>query len=281
MSRPAAGARAATRTRRREAAREQLERAVEALARSDGWQAWVRTRAAFRRYSLHNTILIAMQRSDATRVAGYRAWQKLGRQVRKGEKGIAILAPMTYKEKDSDGEETGGVRTFFRVVHVFDISQTIGEPLPEPPREPITGDSHAGLLAKLEGYAGGIGYEIAYEPTGSAALGYCDDAARRIVVAPDPAANARVRTLIHELAHALGVGYDEYGRQAAEVIVESAATIACASAGLDTSGEAVPYIAGWGDGKADTLREYAAKVDELAGKLECACGIDIDEAVLA
>jgi antirestriction protein ArdC len=272
---------AATAARRRQDAREQLERAVEALSRSAGWQAWIRTRAAFRRYSLHNTILIAMQRPDAIRVAGYRAWQKLGRQVLRGEKGISIFAPMTYKEKDCDGDQTDDVRTFFRVVHVFDVSQTAGDPLPEPPREPITGDSHTGLLPRLEAYASGIGYSVAYEPTGSAAFGYCDEAAHRIVVVPDQPANARVRTLIHELAHALGVGYAEYGRETAEVIVESAATIACASAGLDTSGESVPYIAGWGDGTADTLREYAAKVDELAGELERACGIGADEAVPA
>jgi hypothetical protein len=267
----------AARGGRRQEAREQLERAVEALARSEGWRAWIRTRATFRRYSLQNTILIAMQRPDATCVAGYRAWQRLGRQVRRGERGIPILAPMTCKEKDDDGNETGEVRTVFRPVWVFDVSQTVGDPLPEPPCEPITGGSHAGLLPRLEAYAAGIGYRLACEPTGSAALGYCDTRARRIVVAPDQPANARVRTLIHELAHALGVGYAEYGREAAEVIVESAATIACASAGLDTRGESVPYIAGWGDGTTDALREYAAKVDELAGELERACGIDVDE----
>jgi hypothetical protein len=125
----------------------------------------------------------------------------------------------------------------------------------------------------LERFASGIGYGVAYQPTGSEALGYCDGNARRIVAAPNQPPNARVRTLIHELAHALGVGYADYGRQAAEVIVESAATIACASAGLDTSGESVPYIAGWGDGSNDALREYASKVDELAGQLERACGV--------
>ena len=133
-------------------------------------------------------------------------------------------------------------------------------------------------MPRLESYADSIGYSVAYEPTGSAALGYCDATACRIVVAPDQPANARVRTLVHELAHALGVGYERYGREAAEVIVESAATIACASAGLDTSGESVPYIASWGDGTTDALGQYAAKVDELAGELERACGIDTREA---
>src|SRR5436309_1691274 len=115
---------------RRQEAREQLERAVEALAQSEGWQVWIRTRATFHCYSLGNTMMIAMHRPDATRVAGYKAWQKLGRQVRKGERGITILAPMPFKEKDENGEETGKVRTFFRAVKVFDLSQTDGDPLP-------------------------------------------------------------------------------------------------------------------------------------------------------
>jgi antirestriction protein ArdC len=259
---------------RHQQARERLERAVAALASSEGWQAWIRTRAAFRRYSLHNTILIAMQRPDATRVAGYRAWQKLGRQVRRGERGIAILAPMSRKQKDEDGNETGEIHTFFRAVSVFDVAQTVGEPLPEPPREPITGDSHAALLPKLERRAAALGYGVVYESPGAGTLGYCDRGARRIVVSPDQPSNARVRTLIHELAHALGVGYAEYGREAAEVIVESAATIACASAGVDTSGESIPYIADWGEGSTEALQQYAAKVDELAAELERACGID-------
>jgi antirestriction protein ArdC len=272
---------AAASVQRRQEAREQLEQAVEALAQSEGWQAWIRTRATFHRYSLGNTLMIAMQRPDATRVAGYKAWQKLGRQVRRGEKGITILAPMAVKEKDENGDDTGKTRTFFRAVKVFDLGQTDGDPLPELPREPITGESHADLLPRLVAYADTIGYSVKFEATGSAALGYCHEGDRRIVVAPDQPENARVRTLVHELAHALGVGYAEYGREAAEVIVESAATIACGVLGLDTSGEAVPYIAGWGDGKADTLRAYAEKVDELAAELERACGLGETEAVPA
>jgi len=238
----------------------------------------MRTRSAFRRYSLSNQFLIAAQRPDATRVAGYRTWGKLNRQVRGGEKGIAILAPRTYKVKDDQGNETDERALYFVPVRVFDVAQTDGDPLPEPPREPITGDSHARLLPMLEQFAGTLGYTVAYEPTGSSALGYCDAIGKRIVVAPDQPANARVRTLIHECAHALGVGYGEYGRAVAEVIVESAATIACGSVGLDTSGEAVPYIAGWGDGSADSLRQFAAKVDEVASALERACGLTEDAA---
>src|SRR3989442_13810603 len=142
-----------TSVQRRQEAREQLEQAVEALALSDGWHAWIKTRATFRRYSFGNTLMIAMQRPDATRVAGYKAWQKLGRQVRKGEKGITILAPMAVKEKDDNGDETGKVRTFFRAVKVFDLSQTDGDALPEPPCSPITGDTPEHQLPTLAAYA--------------------------------------------------------------------------------------------------------------------------------
>lgn len=263
---------------RREAAREQLAQAVEALAASEGWTSWVRTRAAFRRYSLSNTMLIAAQRPDATRVAGYKAWAKLGRQVQAGEKGIVILAPRTFKLRDEHDDETGEVRLYFRGVRVWDVSQTSGDPLPEPPSEPIAGESHAHLLPRLADFAATLDYTVEYTATGSAALGFCDPVGKRIVVAPDQPANARVRVLIHELAHALGVGYAEHGRAVAEVVVESAAMIACGSVGLDTSSEAVPYICGWGDGSAETLRAFAAKVDEIAGALECACGLDGDAA---
>jgi hypothetical protein len=200
--------------------------------------------------------------------------------VRKGEKGIRILAPRTYKVKDDTGNETGDVGLYFVPVCVFDLGQTDGEPLPEPPREPITGDSHAHLLPMLEQYAGTLGYAVAFEPTGSSARGYCDTAAKRIVVAPDHA-NAQVRTLLHELAHALGVDYDGYSRADAEVIVEAAGHIAANSIGLDTSGEAVAYVTGWGDGSPDALRTFAAKVDELAAALEAACGLRETKAVPA
>jgi hypothetical protein len=99
-----------------------------------------------------------------------------------------------------------------------------------------------------------------------------------IVADSSQPANAKVRTLVHELAHALGVGYAEYGRELAEVIVEAAAVVACGSIGLDTSGESVPYVAGWARGDASKIREYAEKVDECARKIEGA--LDIDESLL-
>jgi antirestriction protein ArdC len=240
---------------------------------SEGWRRFAETRAAFHRYSFGNCALIAYQRPDATQVAGFKSWQALGRQVRKGERSIRILAPMSVKERDEQGNETDERLTFFRAVPVFDISQTDGDPLPEAPREPITGDSHAGYVERLEQFARSLGYTVEREVLESAG-GYCDAKRHRIVVSSNvDSANAHVRVLVHELAHALGVGYAEYGREVAEVIVETATVIVCGSVGLDTSGESIPYITGWAEQDLDAIRRHAAKVDEIARALETVCEV--------
>jgi Putative metallopeptidase family (DUF6782) len=154
------------------------------------------------------------------------------------------------------------------------MSQTDGEPLPQVPREPITGDSHAGMIGKLEAHAWALGLTVERDDLVHAG-GYCDAQAKRIVVSSRlESANAQVRTLVHELAHAHGVGYAEYGREDAEVIVETAAMIVCGAIGLDTSGESVPYISSWGEaGDLEAIRKYAETVDEIARALEQACGV--------
>jgi antirestriction protein ArdC len=266
--------RAQYRQDKRSEQREQVERAVRELLTSDGWRRWAETRATFHRYSFGNCLLIAQQAPAATQVAGFKSWQSLGRQVRKGERAIRIMAPMSVKERDANGDETGERMTFFRAVPVFDIGQTDGEPLPEPPREPITGDSHESYIEPLTEHAGSLGYAVSRE-TLEHARGYCDAKARRIVLADDlGSANASVRVLVHELAHAHGVTYKDYSRGEAEVIVETAAVIVCGSLGLDTSGESIPYIAGWGeDGDLDAIRKHAETVDAIARSIETACGL--------
>src|SRR5438034_3317719 len=124
-------------------ARERLAEAVGRMADSETFAAWLRARAAFHDYSFANVCLIVSQRPDATQVAGYKAWQKLGRQVRKGEHGIRILAPCRVKAAETNA--AGGERDVYRVVGfrsvaVFDVAQTDGEPLAALDYRPLEGD---------------------------------------------------------------------------------------------------------------------------------------------
>jgi len=175
-------------------------------------------------------MLIALQCHERgivpERVAGFRAWLKLGRCVRKGETALRVLAPVTVKRRDKDDQETGERCVFFKTAFVFELSQT--EPLPgveptrlQPPSEPLTGASHLHLIAPLVAFAQSLGYTVGFEPIQGAAGGWCDLSARRIVVDADAPVNARVRTLIHECAHALGVDYKSCSRSQAEVIVDT------------------------------------------------------------
>ena len=245
---------------RRRADRERLEHAARELLTSDGWKRWIRVRATngLARYSLRNQWLIALECHrrgvTPTYIAGFRAFLDLNRCVRKGERAIRILAPVAVKERDERGEETGAKRIFFRTVPVFDVSMT--EPLPGiepvplgPPAQPIEGDSHAALIPPLVALARELGYTVETRRLpGAGPGGWCDPKRREIVIAAGPG-NRRLRTLVHELAHALGIGYEHYGRRRAEVLVDCASYIVCGSVGLDIGGETIPYmglLAVWG-----------------------------------
>jgi hypothetical protein len=257
--------------------RGRLEHAARALLTSDGWQCWVNVRSAngLARYSLSNQLLIALQRPDATFVAGFRAFLKLNRCVRKGEKAIRILAPVPIKRSVTQvAGDTEDVHITFRAVPVFDAEQT--DPIPDrdpvplcPPSQPVTGESHGYLLAPLEQLATELGYHLRCVALEECADGWCDDERREIVVNQRLPANGQVRVLVHELAHALGVGYREYGRRRAEVLVDTVTYVVCGSVGLDVSGDSVPYVAGWGeDGALDAVREYAETIDAIARRIE-------------
>jgi hypothetical protein len=208
-----------------------------------------------------------------TYVAGFRAWLQLKRVPRKGE-GIRILAPVTVKDRDEHGEQTGSRRVFFKAVTVWDVSGT--DPLPgkepvplAPPAQPITGDSHHHLIAPLIAHATELGYSVeTRDLPDHGPGGWCDPTRRQIVVATGPA-NQQVRTLTHELAHTHGVGYEQYTRAQAEVLVDCVTYCVLGSVGLDVGGESIPYIAGWGeDGALDAIREYAQTIDTTARSIE-------------
>lgn len=266
--------------------RERLQQACRKLLSSDGWQRWVRVRSnnGLARYSFNNQCLLAIQAYergiDLSYVAGFRAFLKLGRAVRKGEKALCVLAPHTITIKRtqlSEGDpetDVEGQRVFFRSVPVFDISQT--EQLPgtesaplSPPGKLVDGDSHRHLIARLLTHAGELGYQVEERDLPAAGpQGWCDHRTRLIVVGSGPA-NRRVRILVHELAHAHGIGYEQYTRRQAEVLVDTVTHIVLAQVGLDIAGETVPYIASWGeDGALDAIRDYAQAIDQVAHKIE-------------
>jgi hypothetical protein len=258
----------AERDARRDQDRERLAAAVRELRTSDGWLAWLNARQRFHRYSAQNCMLIAMQKPEATRVAPLKVWNQLGRRVLRGERAIAInVYKGSFAVEDSNGDEKLLPRFQLRAC-LFDISQTDGDELPEPPREPITGDSHARHLNPLMLLAGDLGYDVRLQMVPGTARGYCDTHNKIIVVEDTLPANAQVRVLIHEIAHALGIGYAEHGRARAEVLVESITYIVCGSIGLDTSGESVPYVAGWDDDDLETLEAFAHLVDISARTIE-------------
>ncbi len=268
------------REQRRQADRDRLEHAARDLLCTDGWQRWMRVRATngLARYSIRNQYLIAHDSAarglTPTYVAGFRAWLTLNRCVRRGEKAIRILAPIPITDRDANNEKTEETRVLFRAVPVFDVAQT--EPLPgldpialTPPSEPIEGDSHRDLIAPLHRLAHDLGYTVEHRDLGpDATAGWCSAQTREIVIATGPA-NREVRTLVHELAHAMGVTYSQYGRHQAEVLVDSVTYVVLGSTGLDISGESIPYIAGWGeDGALDAIRTYAQTIDDIARRIE-------------
>ncbi|GIK77731.1 MAG: hypothetical protein BroJett022_14210 [Actinomycetes bacterium] len=278
---------------RRERDRRRLEEATRALQDSEGWRRWIALRRhnGLARYSTTNQLLLACEAwargTELNYVAGYRWWSEHGYQVRRGERGYAIMAPLArWIEDEGTGERVRRI-VGFRSVSVFDRSQVEAGPdavAIEPPQaEPLSGDSHAHLLPKLRGFADSIGVRVDIESVPGAARGFYRRRDSRIVVAPDDP-NAMVRTLLHELAHALlaerGGGDSVGGRVALdyaeeECVVECAGHVAAAAAGLDTSGEAVAYCAGWGeDGKLEVVAEAARLIDALAARLEAAMGLD-------
>lgn len=267
------------REQRRAQDRERVKQAAEQLLGSAGWQRWVRARArnGLARYSVSNLCLILLANPEASFVAGFKAWLELGYCVRKGQRAIRIFAPMPIKPKQpAKAEEPEQGRLLFRVVPVFDRSQV--EPLDgrnqaplEPPSQPLSGDSHAHLLTPAGELAHQLGYTVTLQPTPCGVGGWCDRRTKTIVIDADAAPNAQVRTLIHEITHTLGVDYETYTREQAEVIVDTVTFIVCSDTGLAVGGESIPYIAGWGEhGALDAVTQFAQLIDQHARRIETA-----------
>lgn len=257
-----------------------LEQLADALAagKSDTLQRYLAAMANFHNYSFGNLMLIVMQRPDASHVAGFNAWKKLGRFVRKGEKGIAIIAPMILKRDEARLESDKDTIVRFKVAHVFDITQTDGEPLPE--MHSLAGDPGQSL-DRLKAFAGSRGITIAYEDLAPGVSGLSSGGAIKLRSGLNAAEEFGV--LAHELAHELlhhGEGAVRGSRTVRETEAEAVAFVVTHAAGLQTGTAASDYIQLY-SGTADTLAESLDRIQKTANTILEALGDDMSESLAA
>lgn len=264
-----------------------LEEGVEKVFTSEQYQMYLQTMAKFHNYSFNNTLLIAMQRPDATLLAGYQTWQKkFHRHVKRGEKGIKIIAPVPVKEKRQvekideetqeivigiDGQpETETVERIlprFRVTTVFDISQTEGEPLPTLEVNELVGDVfiYEDFMKGLEEISP---VPFQFQEIDSGAKGYYSNAEKLVAIQTGMSQAQTMKTAVHETAHAIlhdrdvmeenGITKD---RMTKEVESESVAYVVCNHFGLDTSDYSFNYVAGWSSDK--EMPELRSSMDTI------------------
>jgi antirestriction protein ArdC len=261
---------------------ERLEKMHEALVAktatlttSEGWLEYLAFVARFRQYSFNNSMLILIQRPDATHVASYKKWQEMNRQVKKGEKSIGIFAPMMRKREDKATGETRSYISGFRIVPVFDISQTEGDPVPEQIRPVLLdGEAPAGMYAALALLVAEKGYTLEVGPSVHGEYGYCSPGRKMIHVTEGLSDAQAAKTLCHEVAHML-LHTDEDSltveamqhRGIAEVEAESVAHIVLGALGMDTDEYTLPYVAGWSDGKPEAVAATADRVLKTAKEI--------------
>ena len=264
-----------------------LEQGVQAIFDSDRYKEFLTAMSKFHDYSLNNTILIAMQGGNL--VMGFRQWEKeFDRHVKKGEKGIKIFAPAPYKVKklvdkidpetrkpmlDREGkpikEEKEITVPAFKVITVFDISQTEGKEFPDLSVKPLLADveQYEDFFAALEKASP---VPIAFEQIGGSANGYFSLTDKRIAIKEGVSELQAVKTAIHEIAHAklhdvdLNAPPEEQNRaprHTREVQAESVAYTACQHFGLDTSDYSFGYVAGWSSGK--EMTELKASLETI------------------
>lgn len=267
---------------------DRLEEGLKELFESEKYKSYLTTMAKFHNYSFNNTLLIAMQKPEASLVAGFRAWQtNFNRHVKKGERGIRILAPAPYKvkeERDKLDPVTGEIMLdengmpqkeevevkipAFRAVSVFDVSQTDGEPIPELEAKE--------LLSTVEGYEAFINavtfiapVPIRFEDIPGDSKGYFSPAENRIAVQEGMSESQTLKTMLHETAHSMlhnkelnaDITVPAKDRNTKEVEAESIAYTVCQHFGIETSEYSFGYIAGWSSGK--DMKELKSSLDTI------------------
>ena len=269
---------------------DKLEEGLKELFESEKYKTYLSTMSKFHNYSFNNTLLIAMQKPEATLVAGYKAWQKnFERHVNKGEKAIRILAPAPYKikeERDKLDPVTGEMMfdengmpqkeqvevtiPAFRAVSVFDVSQTDGKPIPELEAQE--------LLSTVEGYEDFVQalmnvapVPIGFEDIPGDSKGYFHTEEKRIAVQENMSESQTLKTMVQEVAHSMlhnkEINRDDLieepakDRNTKEVEAESVAYTVCQHFGIDTSDYSFGYIAGWSSGK--DMKELKSSLDTI------------------
>ena len=267
---------------------DKLEEGLKELFESEKYKSYLSTMSKFHNYSVNNTLLIAMQKPEASLVAGFRAWQKnFNRHVNKGEKGIRILAPAPYiikEERDKLDPVTGEVMLdkegmpqteevevkipAFRAVSVFDVSQTDGEPIPELEAKE--------LLSTVEGYEDfikAVTYvapaPISFEDIPGSSKGFFSPTENRIAVQEGMSESQTLKTMVHETAHSMlhskevdsDILAPAKDRNTKEVEAESIAFTVCSHFGIDTSEYSFGYIAGWSSGR--DMKELKSSLDTI------------------
>ena len=282
---------------------DKLEQGVSDVFSSDNYKQFLDTMAKFPRYSVNNNILIMMQKPDAQMCQSFTGWKEMGRFVKKGEKGIKILAPAPYtiqREQtklddrgnpmlDKDGEpimESVEIKVnAFKVVSTFDVSQTEGKELPTLGVDELTGgvDGYGIFMEALKEVCP---VPMTFENIEGGAKGFYSQTEKRIAIQEGMSEAQTVKTAIHEMAHQKLHAIENHGpkqtRGSKEVEAESVAYTVCQHYGIDTSDYSFSYVAGWSEGKEmpelkaslDTIRRAASemitaideKVEELVAQ---------------
>lgn len=273
-----------------------IEVGIKAVFEGDNYRNYLSTMAKFHRYSYRNSLLIQAQSPNATKVAGYKAWQtNFNRQVRKGEQGIQILgytprtvytleqklgpngAPILDKDGNPVMENVPHKIPAYIPVYVYDISQTVGDPLPEIVYN-LEGDTaiYQDLMSACSRVSP---YPIEFEDIPGAVRGYCDDEDKRIAIRNGLSQVHTIKTAIHELTHATlhSTAPVSLDRGTEEVQAESVAFIVCDHYGIDTSDYSFPYLATWSrnhelktlHNSLDTIQRHSAfLIDQLDTQLK-------------
>jgi antirestriction protein ArdC len=256
----------------RKVAREALERLIRDVEAgiSETLKQYLKAMGRFHRYSVGNAILIQLQKPDATHVAGFRAWQRLGRHVRKGEHGIAIMAPVVWRRKakpphdDNDDDSDEETVSTFKTAYVFDVSQTDGRPLPEFAR--AKGDP-GGYLQRLERFIAERGIKLERHESLRMADGVSTGGTILLKASLAPAEDFSV--LVHETAHEI-MHQDPTNRPKEKIVkeaeAEAVAYVVCQGIGLDVNTASSDYIQLY-DGDKKTLMASLERIQRAAAEI--------------